>query len=184
MPQTQSLLEEELRRGNGGGAGWPWRLFIVTTFVLAFAVVVYLGLEMGYRPYVASQVRQLDGEIASLNNSLSETDKANLLLFYSRLNNVNILLKNQSAPARVFAILEQTTVKGVYYRAVTVDTAQRIVALEGSAPNYRALTEQLAVLKSNAAVAGIDLKGSQYNQDTKGVNFSVALTLASTALLQ
>lgn len=180
MPKTQSLLEEELRRGSGGSAGWPWRLLIMTAIALSSAVVVYFGLETGYRPYVESQVRQLDAEIANLDRSLSEDDKQNLLLFYSRLNNINSLLKARFAPSQVFTILEQSTLDSVHYRNVTLDTERRTVLLEGIAPQYRVLTEQLVALKNNANVASVDLRGSQRGDDLREVTFSIMITLAPT----
>jgi len=181
MFKKQSLLEEGLRRGSGNAAGLPWRLLVMTVIILAFAIVVYFGLETGYRPYVVSQVRQLDAEIANLDRSLSEDDKKNLLLFYSRLHNINSLLKPQLAPSQVFALLEQDTLKGVYYRNVALDTERRTVSLEGVALQYRTLAEQLAVLKNNASISSVDLKGSQYSDDLERVNFSITLTLTPEA---
>lgn len=184
MPQTQSLLEEELRRGSGNSAGWPWRLLMMTVILLAFTVVVYFGLELGYRPYMGSQVRQLDGEIEKLNASISEGDKKSLLLFYSRLNNINNLLKEQTASSKIFSLLSETAVRGAYYRAATIDTERRVVSLDGVATTYKTLTEQLTALKNNAGVTGVDLKGSQHSRDLGGVSFSIVITLAPSALSQ
>ena len=80
MPQyTNSALEQELRKPERLPVGWPWRLLVFVVIIFGVTVATYLGMILGYKPYLNSQVKNLDAKITSLSQAVDEEQQKNLV---------------------------------------------------------------------------------------------------------
>ena len=172
---TKSALEEELRRPEGLPVGWPWRLLLFMAIVFGVSAAVYLGMTMGYKPYLNSQIRTLDEKINQLTQSVDEEQQKSLIAFYSQLVNINNLLKSRSQSSKFFGFLENNTSGRVYYNSVDLSLAEKNAKLNGIAPNYSVLAEQIELFRRAPEIAKISLESSLV--DDSGVNFVVSLSL-------
>ena len=172
---TKSALEEELKRPESLPVGWPWRLLLFMAIVFGITVAVYLGMTLGYKPYLNSQISTLDQKISQLSESIDEEQQKNLISFYSQLININNLIQSHSKSSNFFDFLEKNTSLSVYYNAIDLSLEEKKVKLEGVAPNYAGLAEQIELFHRAPEVEKISLDSSSVGDS--GVNFAVNLIL-------
>lgn len=172
---TKSALEEELRRPESLPVGWPWRLLLFMAVVFGTAAAVYLGMTMGYKPYLNSQIRTLDQKIGQLGQSIDEQQQKNLISFYSQLVNISNLLQSRSQSSKFFDFLEKNTSGRVYYNSVDLSLVEKNAKLNGIASNYSVLAEQIELFRRAPETAKISLESSLVNDF--GVNFAINLSL-------
>ncbi len=175
MPQyTQTALEEELRRAERLPVGWPWRLLLFSIIVFGATIAGYLGITLGYKPYLNSQIKTLDSKVANLTQTVGEEQQKNLVSLYSQLTNIQNLLNSHVAASKVFDLLEKNTQPQVYYLSLNFSLAGRDMQLDGSAPNYGVLAQQLEVFKQIPEIEKISL-GDSVVVDDGTVHFSLRL---------
>jgi hypothetical protein len=173
---TKSALEEELKRPEGLPVGWPWRLLIFMAIVFCTMAALYLGMTLGYKPYLDSKISGLDQEISQLSQSIDEEQQKNLISFYSQLININNLLATHPESSKFFDFLEKNTSGKVYYESADLSVAEKTVKLEGVAANYSALSEQMELFRRASEITNISLDNSSAGES--GINFSVKLSLS------
>ncbi|MEW6408362.1 MAG: hypothetical protein AB1465_06780, partial [Patescibacteria group bacterium] len=115
MQYTQSILEEQLKMGEKLPVGWPWRLLLFTVLVFAVLTTIYLGIVLGYKPYLNSRIKSLDKEINNLTQAIDDTQQKSLANFYSQLVNIQNLLARHPNASKLFDFLEKNTHNQVYY---------------------------------------------------------------------
>jgi len=175
MPQyTQSALEEELKRAEKLPVGWPWRLLLFSIIVLGATVASYLGISLGYKPYLNSQIKTLDAKIAGLSQSVGEEQQKNLVTLYSQLNNIKKLLDSHTNASKIFDLLEKNTKPQIYYFSLNLSLAGKNIELDGSAPSFGVLAEQLEVFKQIPEIQKVSL-GDSIAMPDGSVNFSIRL---------
>ena len=135
---TESLLAPEET-----SLGWPWKIFLVMMTACAIVVAGYLGLTLGYRPYLEGKIAEVKKEIDDLGKSLPIEQQEKFLKFYSQVVNVKALLSAHIELTKLFAFLEKNTNKHVVYDNIHFDADRRELALEGVADSYQILAQQL-----------------------------------------
>jgi nitrogen fixation/metabolism regulation signal transduction histidine kinase len=172
---TKSALEEELKRPDSLPVGWPWRLLLFMAIVFCTMAALYLGMTLGYKPYLNSQINSLDQKISQLSQSIDEEQQKSLISFYSQLININNLLKTHSESSKFFDFLEKNTSGRVYYESADLSVSGKTVKLEGIAASYSVLAEQIEIFRRASEVEGVFLDGSSVGQS--GIDFSATLSL-------
>ena len=176
MPQyTQSALEQELRRTERLPVGWPWRLLLFSVVVFGATIAGYLGITLGYQPYLNSRIKTLDTEIANLTQTVGEEQQKNLVLLYSQLSNIQNLLNSHTASSKIFDLLEKNTQPQVYYLSLSFSLAGKNIQLDGSAPSYGALAQQIEIFKQIPEIEKVSLGDSAVIEDGT-IRFSLRLT--------
>jgi hypothetical protein len=143
------------------GAGLPWKIFIFSLILLGAVVGSYLGLVLGYRPFLNNRIAAVQQSIDDLAASVSVEEQEDLLRFYSQIVNLKTLLDKHISLAKFFPFLEQQTNRRVSYDVAFLNTQNRELILEGVAESYPVLAEQLQALHQAPEVASYTLSQSQ-----------------------
>ncbi len=174
MQYTRTAIEEQLSRKEKLPVGWPWRLLAFTLIILGLTVISYLGMAFGYRPYLNSRIKNLDTEIANLSQSVDEQQQANLKNFYSGLINIQQLLASHPVASKFFDFLEKNTSQKIYYLSLNMSWPEKNVKLEGVAPDYDAITQQLELFRQAPEIENVFLDDSRALEQG-GIRFSIRL---------
>jgi hypothetical protein len=143
--------------------------------VFCFTAALYLGMTLGYKPYLNSQISGLDQKISQLSQSIDEGQQKKLISFYSQLINIDGLLKTRSETSKFFDFLEKNTSGKVYYESADLSAAEKTVKLEGVAASYSVLAEQMEIFRRAPEIKGISLDNSSVGES--GIDFSAKLSL-------
>ncbi len=173
-PYTQTALEQELKRAERLPVGWPWRLLLFSAIVLGTAIAIYLGISLGYKPYLDSQIKTLDAKIAGLGQTVGEEQQRNLVSLYSQLTNIQTLLDSHTSTSKIFDLLQRNTQPSIYYLDMTLSVAGKELQLEGSASNYNVLAAQLQIFRQAPEIQKVSLANSAVMADGS-VNFAMSL---------
>lgn len=140
--------------------GWPWKLFLFSLLTIITALVIYLGLAFGYRPFLQSQMEKIDESIRQLSEAIPEDQQKNLIIFYSQLANLQNVLSKHIIVSKIFPFLQKNTNQSVFYNAMDLRVGERKLALEGVAANYDIFSQQLEALNSAPEVVGMVINES------------------------
>jgi len=173
MQYHQSILEEELKKGEKLPVGWPWQLLVFTIIVFGVMVVSYLGMQLGYKPYLNSQIKSLDAKIANLSQVVDEEQQKNLITLYSQWINIQNLLNSHTVPSKLFDFLEKNTHSQIYYLSLNFSLMKKSIILEGMSPNYNILTQQLELFQRASEIEKVFLENAQNSGG--GIRFSIQL---------
>lgn len=176
MPYTQSPLDRQLMKKEEIRIGLPWRLLTIAFLTFGITLAIYLGMAFGFRPFLNNQIENINIELDQLANSISEDQAQGFLIFYSQMVNIDKTLKSRGSASKTFDFLEKNTLKSVYYNNMNVDYPNRIVRLEGRAPDFEILAQQMGVLKNSPEIEKITLSNASLSEDrTGGVRFIIQI---------
>lgn len=182
MAYDPSLLSEQLRRQDTAPVGWPWQLFTLSIIALIMTVVVYLGIKVGYIPYLNSRISTEEAKIEEFGRSVSDTQKAELIAFYSQLVNAESLLENHIINSKFFDSLEANTHEAVYLTDLNFSSKDGSARISGVAPDFDTLAAQLDLFGKMSGAIRVSLDNAQ-QQATAGVGFS-ALIVFNTEMFR
>lgn len=163
------------KNNNEIPVGWPWRFLSFALVVFAAALAVYLGLKLGYRPYLEKTLAATEDKLEQLSESLSTDEQENFIRFYSQLVNLQGLLQNQTLTSLIFPFLERNTNQRVYYTILDFRAAERRLTLEGFAQSYEILSQELQAFDRAPEVARLFVGDTE--QTPAGVRFRAHLNL-------
>src|SRR3972149_6850300 len=142
-------------------AGWPWKMFVFMVLVFATVLASYLGLTLGYKPYLSARLDEVKADIDNLAQAVPAEEQKSFFAFYSKIINLRYLLSAHSALSPAFPFIEQNTNKKVYYESVDVNVEKREITLDGIAETYAVLSEQLEAFNQSREVSAYTLTQSQ-----------------------
>lgn len=175
MPQyTNSALEQELKKPERLPVGWPWRLLVFVVIIFGVTVATYLGMTLGYKPYLDSQIKTLDAKITNLSQAVGEEQQKNLVGLYSQLVNIQSLLNSHPVASKIFDFLEKNTHQQIYYTALNLSLTEKSVKLEGIAVNYGILAQQLELFRKTSEIEKVFLDDSRLTEEGN-IRFSIRL---------
>jgi len=174
MPYNQSVLEQELRKGEKIEAGLPWRLLVFAAFLFGLLFIVYLGMQFGYKPYLNSRIKSLDSKINNLNQVINEEERKRLTAIYSQFINIQDLLKSHTVPSKLLELLEKNTQSQIYYLSLNFSLTDKSLKLEGISPSYNILAQQLELFQRIPEIEKVNLDDSQL-LDNENIRFSIRL---------
>jgi hypothetical protein len=171
-PQT---TKNQFQLGPEKRGGWSWRLTVFSFLVLITVVVIYLGLEVGYKLYLNSQIEERDAAIAQLSETIPKEDQERFVSFYSQLANLQLLLDKHSKTSTVMPFLEKNTNRSVYFDFVDLRYKDRRLTLGGVASSYAIFSQQLEAFSRAPEVERLVVSESQSIGGR--VNFRLFVTL-------
>lgn len=174
MPQytrsaNEQFFKEHIR------IGWPWHTFIFTLVVLLAAVLGYLGLSFGYKPYLKKSIADAESKLAGLAMQATSESQNNFVTFYSQITNVKTLLAGHVSTSKLFPLLESETNQKVVYTSTNLIVSEKILKIDGFAESYEILAAQLVLYEGASWVEKVILDSSSLGD--KYVKFSVRLKL-------
>lgn len=178
MPQyTKSVLEEQLKKGEGLGAVWPWRLLLFMIIILGLLTFIYAAVILGYEPYLNSQTKSLDQKIDDLNKQAESDQAKSLIGLYSQLVNIQNILRSHRMPSKLPRFLESNTDSNVYYSNLNLLLIDQSLRLDGIATDYNALVRQLELFRRQPEIKSVLLTGSTAREDG-GIQFSIRMIIS------
>ncbi|MEK9170109.1 MAG: hypothetical protein AAB674_00485 [Patescibacteria group bacterium] len=160
--------------------GWPWRLFSASFVVFLTALLIYLGLVVGYEPYLNSRIQQKEAEIQNLAQTVSNEDRDKFIGFYSKLDNLKNILDSHVFSSKIFPQLEKITNQKVFYSGASLKVSARELQVDGVAENYGVLGEQLESFSQLKEVERYILDQSRAEEGV--VRFKATLILKDTLI--
>lgn len=180
MALPQQVINQ-INREPDRSPGWSAGLILFCAGILVLTVVIYAGIKFGYEPYLNSQFSSTQTQIATLGQSISSSDTANLLTFYSQISNLQSLLSKHVINSQFFSWLEQNTEANVYYSQFSLVSGDQIT-LVGDALSEADVNEQVAVFEASpevksVAVTNVGVSGSGKWQFTASLTMNQSLFL-------
>lgn len=173
-PYNQSVLEKELFKKDDVRTKTPWRLLTVAFIAFLTAAVLFLGLNFGYVPFLDSQISDIDNNLNQLSSSFNEKEVQRVFTFYSQIYNINDILKIRYDAPKIFKELEAQTIKNVYYTNFNFDIDAKRMTIEGIAPSYEALAQQMELLKNISGIDNVQLDSARTSEERGGgIRFSI-----------
>jgi len=161
--------------------GWSGRLLMFSATIFIIALVVYFGLLYGYMPYAEKQRSSWQDKKANLEQQVSESQRTEILNFYSQLSNLNSLLDGHVLASSLFDLFEKNTVKSVYFTKLSFSGQDGQIMLTGVGKTMDDITSQMRVFQGSPEVKKITLSGASVIQG--GVwQFDMNLYLSADAL--
>ncbi|MDD5430633.1 MAG: hypothetical protein PHP03_00150 [Candidatus Pacebacteria bacterium] len=145
--------------------GWPWRFLVFSSLLLFISVLSFAGLTLGYEPYLNSQIKKIDANLASLSAGIKQEDKERLITTYSQSVNLKKILDSHVLSSKVFTMLEKNTSPRVYFTNMDLDVANKRVSLNGVADSYVVLSQQLAAFDNEPDIKSFLLEDSQMREN-------------------
>ncbi len=179
-----SSYEEQYRKKEYLSAQTPWRVLILTLVIFIFSVLIYFGMIFGYKPYLKSQTRNLEQKISVLNQSIDETQQKQIVTFFSQMVNIQSLLSGHKYFSSIFDFIEKNTHQKITYSDLKFNVSEMDIKIEGTAPSYDLLVNQLAVYNQAPEVKKVSLDSSSAQEGSNEVRFSVRLILDQSIFKQ
>lgn len=169
MNNVENLTAEKIT------TGWPWRLLLFSLIIFGVLLAAYLGLILGYKTYLNSQIENKDQEIAALAQEVSQEEQQALLRFYGQLANLQAVLKNHVLISQLFPFIQANTNQQVTYTNLNLAADERRLSIDGVARSYDVLAQQLEAFKQAPEVERFLI--NQADSKNNVVNFRVVLFL-------
>lgn len=161
------------KQKNATGA--PWRLLVISLVLLILTILIVVGMEFGYKPYLNNQMQQADASIASLSQSLQQGQQGDVIGLYSRLYNMNDLYAGHIAVSRWFAFFEKNILPSVRVTSMDADLLKGSVKIDAIAPDMDTIVLQIATLQQDTRAQQVTLLSSQKQDPKEGTGFTFSL---------
>ncbi|MBI5079649.1 PilN domain-containing protein [Candidatus Wolfebacteria bacterium] len=172
---SRSILEKELVKGERLPVGWPWRLLTFMAIIFLTVFLIYAGIAFGYSTYLKSQIKDLDEKIAEFNKSIDKESQEKLIAFYSQFVNVKKLLESHVNGSKIFEFLQKNTHQKVYYANMNLSLKEKNIRLDGVAPDYNILAQQMEIFRRAPEIENVSLTGSQAKDNDIAFSLSIIL---------
>jgi hypothetical protein len=153
MPLPQQVIDQ-ITREPSKTPGWFSSVVLFSGLLFAFTLVIYFGMVLAYEPYLTKSIASQQDQIAKLGQSISSSDEAGLITYYSGMVNLRSLLDKHVAFSQFFAWLEKNTEANVHYSQFSFSSVSG-VSFTGSARTQQDVTQQIAIFESSPEVAKV-----------------------------
>ena len=160
VPQPQQPSYDQVSRRASRSPAWFGQLimFSVTLFILA--LVGYLGIVFGFRPYLESRVNTLDEEIQAFSQQVPADEQARIATFYSQIANLRTLLNKHTTTSAFLTWLERATVTRVQISKVNVNLNSRQIQITGLARTATDVAAQIVNFQNQPGVERVDFRNT------------------------
>lgn len=143
MEQQTDQHIEELLSPEQLASGWPWKIFLTMFAAFGAVTLSYVGMTLGYKPYLQNRIDEVATQIDDLAKSLPLAEQQKFLKFYSQIVNMKALLESHVNLEKLFALLEKNTHQRVVFDGLQFDSSRRELLIDGTADSYNTLAQQL-----------------------------------------
>lgn len=155
MPLPENVVAQ-LGREPAKTQGWAGGAISFSGGILFLAVIIWAGLQFGYEPYLNGQLGATQKKVTDLNNSISASDQAQLVDFYSQTANLQTLLQKHTLTSQFFSWLESNTEANVTYTSFSL-TLDDHALLGGTAASEADINQQIAVFENSPQVSSVSV---------------------------
>lgn len=164
MPLPQQVLER-LGQEPPRTPGWSGQLLMFSGTVFFVSIIAYLGLAFGYKPYLNSEARKLQGQVQSLGQQIPLERQTKIIGFYSQLANLKSLLAGHVYSSKMLEWLEKNTQVNVYYSKFSLNAQNNQLTIGGVAKTADDLYQQVAIFQGKPEVKKMNLGGISISQN-------------------
>jgi|GEM_PF-417868 hypothetical protein len=179
LPQQ---VVQQLNQGSSRSPGWSSGIILFAGSIFFIIIFIYAGLKFGYEPYLNSQLSSLQGQAQKLGQSVSASDEASLVTFYSQISNIQSLIKGHVFFSQFLTWLEQNTEGNIYYTNMSFASGDQIT-LSGVAKTSADITEQVAAFEASPNISSVTLSNVAFSSSANDWTFNAVLVLNSSILL-
>lgn len=177
MALPQQAVERLTRAPSPETQGAYQNLLFFSAAIFILMLVLYLGLDFGYRPFLNNQVSDLEAQIQQFTQEISLEEQEQLVRFYSQIANIQALLGNHVVATPALDLLADTVQLEVVYTDAQLNTANGELRLSGTAPSLQDVSEQVALLESDPAVNRVSF--NEVIAADQAMQFSMTVFLSS-----
>lgn len=138
--------------------GWPWRLLVFSIALFAFSILVYFGVRIGYAAYLEDRIAKVDAALAALTGEVTVAEQEQFVGFYSRIVNLESVLKKHAYGGNIFTFLEKYTLPEVQFTEADFNMKEATLSLRGNGSSVDVVGQQLAALETAPGVARVLLR--------------------------
>jgi hypothetical protein len=173
MPLPQQVINQ-LSREPAETPGWSAGVIFYSAALFAIVLVIYFGMTLVYEPYLNKQVSDIENKVATLSQSISSQDQANLITFYSQISNLQTLLASHVLFPQFLSWLEQNTEANITYTAFSFGSGNQIT-FAATAVTEADVNQQIAIFQASPEVQSVVV--SNVGAATSGGGFQFSVTL-------
>jgi hypothetical protein len=162
---------------QSASTGTPWRLLILALVLFGLSILIWVGMEFGYKPYLNNQILQTDTKIEQLAESLKDGEEKDVVELYSQLYNIDALYKSHIYPSRVFSFIESVLLPSVRLTELDAEPRKNTITLLGVAPDMDTLTLQVATIQKNSNVLEVMLSSAKQQEKVSGISFVIRVDI-------
>ena len=176
--ENNNMAAARAQAARAGTSGIPLRALVFSGVILALSLMIYVGLEFGYKNFLIASIKNLDTQITALDQLAPADDKErNFIEFYSLATNVQNLLTKHVAISPVFDFFERNTLPDVVIETMKIAVREGTVAFSGAARSYEQLATQLAIYENAPEAINAGLAGSRLGNNV--VQFEARSTMTT-----
>ncbi len=147
---------------------YPTGLFLLFLILLILTIFAFAILKFWYMPRLNAQIEKQDDNIKALAEKISLKDRENFTDFYSRVNNIKILLRSHIYSSNLLNRVETLAHPRVLFSSIKANNRQKTVEIYGFAADQAALAEQILAFErdqlfNSARVNKISMSGNGFN---------------------
>ncbi|HEY4496371.1 MAG TPA: hypothetical protein VJC04_03405 [Candidatus Paceibacterota bacterium] len=176
--QQSFIPKEPISGGMNFRAGQGLGIFSLIAIVIFLISAGTFGVAYFYKQSVKREIAKMDTDLARTREIFQQATIAEFKKLSNRLSVADKLLNSHTALSRVFNILEETTLKSIYFNSFYLTGADKGFALilKGVAKNFSSAALQSNVFSKNQFIKNPIF--SNLNLDLKGnVIFDIAASI-------
>lgn len=156
MALPQKVIEQ-LGREPSRTPGWAGQILMFSGTIFFISLVIYFGLNFGYKTYLNSTVKKLQDQVATFSQQISVEDQKKIISFYSQISNLKTALTNHVFSSQLFSWLEKNTQVNVFFDKFNLNVANNQLSLSGVAKTMDDVNQQLVIFQSQENVSKLAL---------------------------
>lgn len=159
-------------------------IFAVSFFLVAVSVIFYLGIYID-KSSASNKINLLNSRLENLDRDIkNEIDNNNPSLMEEKIEDITLLLNEHHYYSKAFKLVQNTIVDNAYLTSsdFSVDGENLILSVGGSAENYLAAVDQIAVFKNSYWFDDVEFDNIAAVEDGE-VKFSAKMKLKKDLIL-
>lgn len=169
-------VAEKLSQRSADTPSWFSQLILFSGTIFVVSMIVFGGLEFGYKPYLTKQLDALDAKIEETAKSIPAERQEKLISFYSQIENAKTAMDSRFAVFPVFRWLEENMLVGTTIAKLSIFGQKRTVNVSGYTKTLPGLYSQIQQFQSQKNVKKVSFSNtSQIPTGGWGMDLIVAI---------
>lgn len=157
MAEFQNIDLYAKKRGDG----WLGKLLTISIIIFVIAVGLYVA-AIFYQNFLNKSIDEINSKTKALSKEISETDRAEVLSFYSQLINLKTLLAQHLYSSNILEKLELITHPKVAYSSFNYDNKNNTLKLDGYTDNLEFLAQQVLAFQRISEFTKVTLSNIKF----------------------
>lgn len=164
MALPQKVIDQ-LGREPSATPGWAGQILMFSGTIFFISIVIYLGLDFGYKSYLSSQVKKLKDQVQAFSEQVPVEDQKKIIDFYSQTSNLKTVLANHIFSSQLLRWLERNSQINVTYDKFNLNVGNSQVTLGGSSKTMDDINQQLIVFQAQQEVSKVAIGNINFSNN-------------------